>query len=384
MIGFFGLFWADFSLRVDRALWPIFGVIVIAATIGLIRRAIKRQWPALDWLGLFVALAWLGLLTATAVRYSFTIYDIHGRLLFPALAAIGVLLALGLSGWPKPKWVTGIVLALIVTVAVLAPLAIIQPAYARPIISGLPQGVIGSAAQFKTVKLIGYQVTRDRVMSGEPLEVVTYSRKSIADAPSPPGVMVLQSPDGHVVGSSEMRLGNDLYPAEVWQPDEIVATRFSVPTQTDRPTVARLDLHISTQLAILSRVTVYVDRPCKIDRVVDVTFGGAIKLTGYRIDEGPAPQIVLCWQAINSTPVDYTVFVHVPNDGSVISGDGQPVGGNYPTSAWQPGDVVEDVHLLPVSGDLKIPRGSIGLYRLDTGERLSIDGTSATEFELTK
>jgi hypothetical protein len=60
------------------------------------------------------------------------------------------------------------------------------------------------------------------------------------------------------------------------------------------------------------------------------------------------------------------------------------VGGNYPTSAWQPGDVVEDVHLLPVSGDLKIPRGSIGLYRLDTGERLSIDGTSATEFELTK
>jgi hypothetical protein len=244
--------------------------------------------------------------------------------------------------------------------------------------------VIGSAAQFKTVKLIGYQVTRDRVMSGEPLEVVTYSRKSIADAPSPPGVMVLQSPDGHVVGSSEMRLGNDLYPAEVWQPDEIVATRFSVPTQTDRPTVARLNLHISTQLAILSRVTVYVDRPCKIDRVVDVTFGGAIKLTGYRIDEGPVPQIVLCWQAINSTPVDYTVFVHVPNGGSVISGDGQPVGGNYPTSAWQPGDVVEDVHLLPVSGDLKIPRGSIGLYRLDTGERLSIDGTSATEFELTK
>jgi hypothetical protein len=37
-----------------------------------------------------------------------------------------------------------------------------------------------------------------------------------------------------------------------------------------------------------------------------------------------------------------------------------------------------------VSGDLKIPRASIGLYRLDTGERLSIDGTSATEFELTK
>jgi hypothetical protein len=33
---------------------------------------------------------------------------------------------------------------------------------------------------------------------------------------------------------------------------------------------------------------------------------------------------------------------------------------------------------------MKIPRASIGLYRLDTGERLPIDGTGATEFELTK
>jgi len=33
---------------------------------------------------------------------------------------------------------------------------------------------------------------------------------------------------------------------------------------------------------------------------------------------------------------------------------------------------------------LKIPRAAIGLYRLDTGDRLPIDGTNSTEFELTK
>ena len=85
---------------------------VIAAITGLIRRVIKRQWPTLDWPGLLVALTWLGVLIATAVRYSFNIYDIHGRLLYPALAPIGVVLALGLSGWPKPKWVMGIALAI--------------------------------------------------------------------------------------------------------------------------------------------------------------------------------------------------------------------------------------------------------------------------------
>jgi hypothetical protein len=81
-------------------------------------------------------------------------------------------------------------------------------------------------------------------------------------------------------------------------------------------------------------------------------------------------------------PVDYTVFVHAPGESGVISGDAQPVDGNYPTSAWQPGEVIEDVHLLPAGSDLKIPRAAIGLYRLATGERLPIDGTNATEYEL--
>jgi 4-amino-4-deoxy-L-arabinose transferase-like glycosyltransferase len=384
MLGFFGLFWADFSLRVDRVLWPIFGLMVIAAGVGLIRRALKRQWPALDWYGLLVGLAWLGLLLATAVRYSFAIYDIHGRLLYPALAPIGVVLALGLSGWPRPRWVMGIALATIVTMAVLAPLTIIQPAYARPIVSALPGDAIKTSHRLGNVELIGYQAKNDRVKAGEPIELVTYWRKGVADAVALSGVIALIAPDGQVVGRSEMLLGTDAYPVEAWQSDEIVETRFRVPTWTEFPAVATAQVNVGDRSVDLGRVTVWAERPCETVQAVDVTFGGSIKLTGYRIDEGSAPQIVLCWQAIKSTPVDYTVFVHVPNDSSMISGDGQPVGGNYPTSAWQPGDVIEDVHLLPVGGDLKIPQASIGLYRLDTGERLPIDDTGATEFELIK
>jgi 4-amino-4-deoxy-L-arabinose transferase-like glycosyltransferase len=382
MLGFFGLFWADFSLRVDRVVWPIFGAIVIAVVVGLIRRAIKRQWPALDWSGLLVGLIWLGLLIAAAVRYSFNVYEIHGRLLYPALSVIGVLLALGLSGWPKPKWVMGIALAIIMSLAVLAPFVIIQPAYARPIVSALPTGVTKTSVQVGNVELIGYQIKNDRVKSGEPIEVVTYWRKRADAAASPTGVLALIAPDGKIVGRSANLLGTEAYPAEVWQDGEIVATRFSILAQADRPTVATARLSVGDQVADVGRAVMWADRACAIDQTAEVTFGGAIKLIGYRIEEGPAPRIVLCWQAIKSTSIDYTVFVHLP--GGAINGDAQPVGGNYPTSVWQPGQVIEDVHPLPTGSELRIPTASIGFYRLETGERLPIDGTGATEFELIK
>ena len=388
MIGFFGLFWADFSLRVDRVLWPIFGMLVIAAIVGLVRRAVKRQWPALDWPGLLLGLIWLGLLIATAVRYSFNIYDIHGRLLYPALAPIGVVLVLGLSGWPRPKWVMGIALAIIISIAVLAPFVIIQPAYARPIVSTLPAGVIKTSVQFGDVELLGYQVKNDRVKSGEPIEMMTYWRKTAADGTSPSGVMALLTPAGQIVGRAEMLLGSDAYPAEVWQPGEIVATRFRVPTQSDRPTVATAQLQIGDQSVEMGSVVVWADRACDTDRAANVTFGGSIKLIGYRIEESPvagvAPRVVLCWQALKPTALDYTVFVHVPVAGGQVTADAQPRGGDYPMSAWQPGEIIEDAHPLPAVVDLKIPQASIGLYRLDTGERLTIDGTNTTEFELLK
>ncbi len=389
MLGFFGLFWADFSLRIDRALWPLFGLIVIAVVAGLIRRAVKREWPALNRAGLLIALAWLGLLFASAVRYSFNIYDIHGRLLYPALAPIGVILALGLSGWPRSKWVIGSVLTILMGLAVLAPFAIIQTAYARPIVPSLPDDATKTSARFGDVELVGYHLKSDRVKAGEPIEVETYWQTATPTAGERYVTLTLLQPDGMVLGQTEVLLGTDAYPSFVWQPDEMVATKLNVKTPVDlKATVVthvRMALRSSEGESLnIGQVAITARRSCEIDRAADVTFGGSIKLIGYRIEEsstvGVAPRIVLCWESLRPVPVDYTVFVHVPAEGGIVTGDAQPVGGNYPTSAWQPGDRITDVHLLPAVVDLRIPQASIGLYRLDTGERLPIDGTNETEF----
>ncbi|MBI5567364.1 MAG: glycosyltransferase family 39 protein [Chloroflexi bacterium] len=382
MRGLFGTFWVDFSLRVDRTWWPIFGVIGLVALIGLVRRAIKREWP-LDWPKLLIALSVFALLLASAVRYSFNIYDIHGRLLYPSLAAIGVVLALGMSKWPRAMSFALLTIPLAFTLV--SPLMIIQPAYARPIVSALPEGSVETTGSFGAyTELLGYRLKSDRVKVGEPLELETYWR-SIADVDDQDvrqANIMLLAPDGSIVGHTLMPLGTDAYPRDVWQPNEIVVTRFVVSTTVDHPTLATVSLTVPplAQLRELRRVTIWIERACEVDWPVDVTFGGLIKLIGYRIEAGGVPRLVLCWQAVKPVPIDYTVFVHVPGANGQISGDSQPVSGNYPTSVWQPGEIVEDVHSLSTSDNLPIPRASIGFYRLDTGERLTIDGTHETEF----
>ncbi|MBV8085901.1 MAG: hypothetical protein JO247_13920 [Chloroflexi bacterium] len=98
-----------------------------------------------------------------------------------------------------------------------------------------------------------------------------------------------------------------------------------------------------------------------------VTFGGQIQLTGYR---ATASGVTLQWQALSVSTTDYTVFVHAIDGAGriVVQADGEPRGGDFPTSAWRPGDHVADEHpwiLAPGSYTLEV-----GLYELSTLQRL--------------
>jgi hypothetical protein len=189
-------------------------------------------------------------------------------------------------------------------------------------------------------------------------------------------------------------LGSDAYPTSVWQPDERIVAEISIPTQASAPAVANVSLGVRDASAKLipsdagetiglGRIVMKNDQPCKIDHPTNVTFGGSIKLIGYRIQQskvvGDPARVILCWESIQPTPIDYTVFVHVPVENGAITADAQPRGGNYPTSAWTVGEQIEDSHPLPAAIDLIVKQASVGLYRLDTGERLTIDGSHETE-----
>jgi hypothetical protein len=97
--------------------------------------------------------------------------------------------------------------------------------------------------------------------------------------------------------------------------------------------------------------------------------------------------VALYWQARTRPAWDYTVFVQALDDQGklVAQSDSYPWSGGLPTSTWQPGWAIRDVHALqlPANG----PTGKIhliaGMYRLETMQRLSVrltSGTSSTDY----
>lgn len=116
------------------------------------------------------------------------------------------------------------------------------------------------------------------------------------------------------------------------------------------------------------------------DHPAEVIFGGAARLLGYSLEPAPVRagntvRLTLYWQVLAPLDKGYTVFTHLlaKTNGPVWAGhDSQPDGGYYPTTVWQPGEVILDVHPLSVPADA--PPGEyrleVGLYLLETMARL--------------
>jgi len=102
---------------------------------------------------------------------------------------------------------------------------------------------------------------------------------------------------------------------------------------------------------------------------LDLSFNNDIDLLGFFTNELDDRLILdLIWQSTQSTNVDYLHFVHLIDSRSgniVIQDDAMPRVNTFPTSQWQPGDVVRDVVPLDTSnlasGDYFL---FVGLYQL--------------------
>jgi len=101
------------------------------------------------------------------------------------------------------------------------------------------------------------------------------------------------------------------------------------------------------------------------ERQVDL---GPISLVGYALEAWPAPgedlAVSLYWSANEVPPAVLSGFLHLVDDRGQgwAQDDGPPGGELYPTTDWQPGEVLRDRRVLRLPPDL--PQG---LYHLEAG-----------------
>jgi hypothetical protein len=86
-------------------------------------------------------------------------------------------------------------------------------------------------------------------------------------------------------------------------------------------------------------------------------------------------EVTLRWWLAETVEQDYSVFVHLRDAASgqiAAQGDGPPLEGWYPTSLWQAGEVVDDVHGVPAPAREEAGRYElvVGWYDLASGTRL--------------
>jgi hypothetical protein len=109
--------------------------------------------------------------------------------------------------------------------------------------------------------------------------------------------------------------------------------------------------------------------------------GSSIWLVGYDlvsqdIQRGAPLQVTLYWHNTETPARDYTVFFHVRDSANemVTGQDAMPRQNTSPTTAWPPGQTIDDQHVVPLdlaAGEYQI---ALGMYTLVDGQRLPVYG----------
>jgi len=350
---------------------------------------------------LLILLSWSLIMVAGFIVWNLTQPATQGRLFYPAISAISALGVLGLTWWLPRRGQTIMVMAVsagLFLFASLCPFLYIAPAYAkspRLTVADLPPDLHHLDFTYDgTMHLIGYQLPIDTIRPAETMPLTLYWQL-LKPTPLDYSIFVhLLGKRREVVGQIDTYPDGGRWPTRLLSVGDILAdhyeitirpeSEFNAPTQLlitagiydfheagrpGRPSVNAQGKPIEPIVARLKLVPWQWPRPTPMPNPIN--FDHKISLLNY---EMTGQAITFTWQANQPMNTDITVFIQAWAKGqpNALKGfDSPPVQGDYPTSLWSPGEIIIDVHPLDLS---TLPVGDyyflVGLYRLDTGERL--------------
>jgi hypothetical protein len=280
-----------------------------------------------------------------------------------------------------------------------------------------PASQISLQANFANqLLLLGYDLPQRRVMPGDNLPM-TLNWQALQSMPADFIMFTrLRDQAGKVWGGYDRR-PREVYSTLLWEPGEVVEDSFTLPIKGDTPP-GLYNLDIGFYLPVgqapvslplvqegkLSQTTSVTLGPIKVghapaglvvnsanpENKLNRPFGDPTNLTLLGYDLTPpltdTLQLTLYWRCESPPLLDYTTFIHLRNAAgeTVAQKDQPPLNGVYPTSLWDPGEIIADPITIPLPSGL--PEGTyqlvVGLYDLHTGQRLTVPGNAANELKL--
>ena len=248
------------------------------------------------------------------------------------------------------------------------------------------------------MRLVGYDQSSPSARPGELLTITVYWQPQAEVEFDYSSYVHLVDEAGRGITQSDHQAGGEYYPTSLWRPGEVLrdSHMLSIP-QNVQPGVYRLvagmyrypsleplggsaDIGL---LAVKDPESVQMLFPSDTQpssgtlRTADVEFGERIMLLGYEqelLDNGLG--LILYWQAERPLDQNWTVFAHlVDRAGTLVAQrDSQPRDGRYPTSVWDQGEVVDDMHFLALPSNLSdgVYQVVVGLYSIESSERLPV------------
>ncbi len=417
-------FWATFgwfNILVPDWMYDFYKILLRAAGSGLLvfiaKRIITRSRKVkIDLTIDSSALIILGVVpiagTMVLSRLIATEGGIQGRQLLPILPALALLMVFGLWHLFPKIFRKGMFLGvgiLMLAFTAIIPARYIAPAYALPsrvAETELSTNIVPAHRIYGgQVELLGYTLSPQNPVAGDTLDVTLYWR-TLHPVDKNYTVFVHTFGRAHKkIGAENSYAGQGNFPFTQWEPNVIYADLYQVqlnptaktPTlltvdvglfddmRLDLPPLSVTDAEGQEMNATLFSVPLRAKSnpmPPENCQSAQVDFDDNIHLNCYFWKDGT---LTLYWNATGTPSTDYQVFIQLWNTAEMLTGfDAPPLNGDYPTHWWAAGEKIVDAHAIIPMRDL--PQGDyrlrVGLYRLDTGERLPafVDGNPLPDF----
>lgn len=250
------------------------------------------------------------------------------------------------------------------------------------------------------IRLLAYELDPERLQPGQSLTVTLYWQTArVLEQDVDVSLQLFVREDERIALVNGPPLGgHSTRPTSSWRPGEVIQDVWTIdiPAETPAPALLRLDVGLflpETLIPLPVRNQAGEDIPAAIaevrlepetwptyqgDHPLNFIFDESIGLIGYETTpiEGNTLGVTLYWNALNPPKESDTVFLHLlDSEGKLVAqSDVLPAQGLFPTSVWQPGDIVLSWHQLNLPDGL--PPGEYtmlaGLYRSPDNIRLPV------------